>query len=77
MALIIKIIAWIKANGASIIGCLQALIKAVKELLTAVLNLLSIFFPAAAIQRVIEAVRDFLNKIDGWLELAKPYLLNL
>lgn len=70
-----KIITWIMANGATLLGCLQAIIKAIKELLTGIVNLLSLFMPQATTNKVIEIVRGALNKIDEVIETIKGYLL--
>lgn len=70
-----KIIAWVMANGATLLGCLQAVIKAIKELLTGVVNLISLFIPAAASAKLVEIVRGVLNKIDEIIESLKKYLI--
>ena len=71
----LKIWAWILLNGASILGIIQAVIKAVKELLTAIVNLLAIFIPSDKIEKVVMTVRNILNKIDEWIEIIKKKLL--
>ena len=71
----IKVFTWIMANGATLLGLLQAVIKAIKELLTGVVNLLSLFMPQAATNKVVEAVRGALNKIDEIIETIKGYLI--
>jgi phage-related protein len=71
----IKIWTWIKVNIASILGISQAVIKALKEVLTAVVNLLSIFFPVIGSQKVVLTIRAVLETIDGWIEKLKPYLI--
>jgi hypothetical protein len=71
----LKIWTWILANGATLLGCLQALIKAIKELLTGVINLISLFIPGIAAQKWVEAVRGALNTVDGWIEAVKGYLI--
>jgi hypothetical protein len=70
-----KIITWILANGATLLGCLQAVVKAVKELLTGVVNLLSLFMPQTATNKIVAAVRTALNTIDGIIEKIKGYLI--
>ena len=70
-----KIISWILLNGASILGMIQAVIKAVKEILTAVVNLLSIFIPSDKIEGIVMTIRNILNKIDEWIEVIKDKLL--
>jgi archaellum component FlaC len=71
----VKIWTWILANGASVLGIIQAVIKAVKEILTAVVNLLSIFIPSDKIEKIVMTVRNILNKIDEWIEIIKEKLL--
>ena len=71
----IKIITWLKVNAASILGIIQTVIKALKELLTAVVNLISIFIPAIAAQKVVLWIRNILETLDNLIEKAKPYLI--
>lgn len=75
MAAIIKIVTWIMANAATLLGCLQAIIKAVKELLTGVVNLLSLIMPQAATAKIVEKVRAALNAIDDVVEKIKAHLI--
>jgi len=70
-----KILSWIMLNGASVLGIIQAVVKAVKEILTAVVNLLSIFIPSDKIEDVVMVIRNILNKIDEWIEIIKEKLL--
>lgn len=71
----VKIIVWLKVNLASILGIAQACIKALKEVLTAVVNLLSIFFPVIGSQKVVLWIRNALESLDGWIEKIKSYLI--
>lgn len=71
----LKIITWIMANGATLLGCLQAVVKAIKELLTGVVNLLSLFIPDVASKKLVEIVRGALNKVDEGIEFIKTYLV--
>lgn len=70
-----KIIAWVLANGATLIGLLQAIVKAIKELMTGVVNLLSLFMPQTTTNKVVDAVRGAINKVDELLETIKGFLL--
>ena len=70
-----KIITWIMLNGATLLGCLQAVIKALKELLTGVVNLVSLFLPDVASKNLVKAVRETLNKIDEVIETIKEFLI--
>lgn len=75
MGAVIKVAKWIFTNLAGIIGVLQALIKVVKELLTVIVNALSLFMPIEKAQAVVEKARLLCNKIDEWLEYIKNHLL--
>ena len=70
-----KIISWIMLNGATILGVLQSLIKAVKELVTGVVNLISIFMPIETAENMVLNLRNILNKVDEFVEKIKGYLL--
>jgi phage-related protein len=70
-----KVITWVMLNGATLLGCLQAVVKAVKELLTGVVNLVSIFLPDAGSKKLVEVVREALNKIDDVIESIKDFLI--
>ena len=70
-----KIITWIMANGATLVGVLQAIIKAIKEVLTGVVNLLSLFMPTEAAEKTVAFVRTAMNFIDGLLEKVKGHLV--
>jgi phage-related protein len=71
----LKVITWIMANGATLLGLLQAIVKAVKELLTGVVNLISLILPQSTANKAVEAVRGVLNMIDEVIEKIKGYLL--
>jgi phage-related protein len=71
----LKVITWIMANGATLLGLLQAIVKAVKELLTGVVNLISLILPQSTANKAVEAVRGVLNAIDDVIEKIKGYLL--
>jgi len=75
MKIVMKIINWILANGATLLGCLQAIVKAIKELLTGVVNLLSLFMKKEAAENAVKVVRDIMNKIDELIEKIKEKLL--
>ena len=70
-----KIISWVLMNGATLIGTLQSIVKMIKELLTGVVNLLSLFMTADAASAAVAVVRNALNAVDGVLEKIKGFLL--
>lgn len=70
-----KIITWILVNGATLLGCLQAIIKAIKELLTGLVNLLSLFMPQEAAEKTVAFVRNIMNIVDDFIEKIKGYLI--
>lgn len=75
MDILMKVWTWIKANGASVLGLVQAALKMVKEIVTAILNFVSIAFPVSAFERFILKIRDIVNVIDGWIEKIKAYFI--
>ena len=70
-----KIIVWVMANGATLLGVLQAIVKAIKELLTGVVNLLSLFMPADVAEAAVQTVRGAMNWVDDILETIKGFLI--
>jgi len=70
-----KIILWVMANGATLLGVLQAIVKAIKELLTGVVNLLSLFMPADVAEAAVQTVRGAMNWVDDILETIKGFLI--
>ena len=70
-----KIITWVLANGATLLGLLQAIIKALKELATGVVNLLSLIIPNSKVPAIIEKVRGMFNFVDDLIEKFKGYLI--
>ena len=75
IALAKKLIVWVMANGATVLAVLQSIVKAIKELLTGVVNLLSLFMTKEAAEKAVKVVRDIMNKIDEWIEVIKEKLL--
>jgi hypothetical protein len=71
----VKVISWIMLNGATLLGLLQAVVKAVKELLTGVVNLVSLFLPEEKAEEAVKAVRAVLNKVDEIIEAVKDFLI--
>jgi fumarate reductase subunit D len=71
----IKIFTWIMANAATLLGCLQAIVKAVKELLTGVVNLLSLFMSQDVAEKAVAMVRNAMNFVDDFIEKIKGYLI--
>jgi len=70
-----KIISWILLNGATLCGILQAIIKALKELATGIINLFSLVIPDSKIPAIVEKVRDVFNFVDEIIEKGKEYLI--
>lgn len=70
-----KIIVWVMANGATLLGVVQAIIKAVKELVTGVVNLLSLFMTAEMAEAAVKTLRGILNRLDAGIEWVKGFLL--
>ena len=75
MGIITKVITWIRMNGATLLGLIQLGIKGVKEVLTGLVNVISIFLPASKAEMIILNVRSLLEKVDGVIEIIKQKLL--
>ena len=75
IGIITKIVIWIKMNLTTLLSPIQLVIKALKELLTAIINLVSIVFPVIATEKVILAIRAGLNLIDDWISQLKDGLV--
>ena len=71
----LKIITWIMVNTATLFGCIQAIIKAAKELATGVINLLSLFMPNVVASKLVIKVRGIFNTIDKDVEWVKKFLI--
>lgn len=71
-----KIVTWVRVNGGGILGLVQGALKMVKEILTSVINFLSLFAKADAAQEVVLKVREFINEIDAVIEKIKEKLLD-
>lgn len=75
MNIVDKIFIWLKVNFATILGLGQAGLKAVKEILTGVINLLSIFVPNKTATRVVANIRASVNSVDAIFEEWKKSIL--
>lgn len=71
----VKILTWISMNLASILAAIQIVIKILKELLTAIVNLVSIAFPVVASEKVVLKIRAVLNTADDWITKIKDALI--
>lgn len=75
MGFLKKIVNWIRLNIVSVLGIAQAVVKFVKEVLTAIVNILFPIIPNAKFQAIVMAVRNVVNKIDEWIEKIKSWIL--
>lgn len=75
LAIMNKVIIWIKMNFATVFGTAQALLKVIKEILTGIINLFSIFVFTDAAEVFVMKVRGWVEVVDGWLEKVKEWLL--
>lgn len=71
-----RIIVWLKANGAGVLGTLQSILKNIKELLTLVVNVIAIFLPVGKAVVLITLIRNVVNFLDQKLEERKGALLD-
>ena len=75
MGLITKVIKWLMMNGAALLGILQALVKIVKELLTLLVDIISLIGTIEWAQKLIDKIRAICNKIDDTIEWMKGKLI--
>ncbi len=75
MNIITKIITWVLANGATALGISQAIVKALKEVLTGVVNFLSLFMSSEKAEKYVSLVRTAMNVVDNLIEKAKEALI--
>jgi hypothetical protein len=71
----VKVISWLMVNGASILGFLQVILKGIKEILTGVVNLISIFLSEEKAEKLVKSIRGFINKADTVVEVIKEFLI--
>ena len=73
----LKLLLWLPKNLASILGIIQAVLKLIKEILTAVVNILYPLIPSAKFQKVVDTVRGIVNKVDEVVQRVKDFLLKV
>ena len=66
-----KLLLWLPRNLSAIIGIIQVVIKAIKEILTLAAD--ALFLP----QATIEKIRKIVNAIDGVLQKVRDFLLRV
>lgn len=77
MTIVYKLLKWLPVNLAGVLGIIQAVIKVLKELLTVVVNILFPLIPSSKFQKIVTMVRDWVNKIDAWIESIKGFFLRV
>ena len=70
-----KLLSWAKLNLVSILGILQGIVKVIKEVATAIVNILFPLIPSTKFQKVVLLVRSIANKVDDILEKIKSFFL--
>ena len=72
---LIKLPGLVMLYGASANGILHEAVKAVKEVITAIVNSSFPFISNESFKKTIENVRGAVNKLDDLLETLKKYLV--
>ena len=70
-----KLLQWIPLNLVSVLGIVQAVIKVLKEILTAIVNILFPVIPSEKFKAIVTVLRDIVNKADAAVESVKGFLL--
>lgn len=73
----VKIIQWIALNGVSVLAGVQVIIKFIKEVLTAIVNVLFPIIPDGKFEEIVLKIREFVNTVDEWVEKGKLALLGI
>lgn len=76
LAIVKKVLDWLTTDVAGVIGIAQAVVKVVKEVVTACVNLLCPIF-GDKFDDVVYKIRDIVNVADEWLEKIKDFLLKV
>ena len=71
-----KILSWLSLNLASVLGIAQGVIKVIKEIATAIVNILFPLIPSAKFQKVVLLVRNIANKADEVIQKIKSFFLS-
>ena len=72
-----KVVTWLRVLLGTVIGLVQVGLKAVKEVLTGVINVLSLIVPAKKAQAIVVQIRTYVNVIDGKFEALKAEILKV
>jgi len=75
MKILQKLLRWLPVNLAGLAGVLQAVVKAIKEILTVVVNILFPIIPSSKFKKVVMVVRNLVNRLDAAIEKAKSFFL--
>ena len=71
-----KILSWLSLNLASVLGIAQGVIKVIKEIATAIVNILFPLIPSEKFQKVVLLVRNIANKADEVIQKIKSFFLS-
>jgi ACT domain-containing protein len=70
-----KLVQWLYVNLAGVLGVLQAVVKALKEILTVIVNILFPIIPSAKFKTIVLLVRGIVNKVDDVIQKVKDFFL--
>jgi phage-related protein len=76
MNIFTKLLKWLPLNLAGLIGIIQGIIKVIKEILTAIINILFPIIPGEGnFEKIVLKIRDIVNKVDEVVEKIKGFFL--
>ena len=70
-----KLITWFMLHGASVLAVVQVVLKFIKEVLTACVNILYPIIPSDKFKAIVEKVRGIVNMVDDLVEKGKKFLV--
>ena len=76
MGLLQKLLAWLPLNIASLLGIAQGIVKMLKEIITAIVNILFPIIPGdGKFEKTVLKIREWVNKFDDLLQKIKDFFL--
>jgi hypothetical protein len=71
-----RVLQWIPLNIVSLLGIVQAVIKLLKEIVTALVNIIFPFTPDnGKFETVVLKIRGYVDALDRWVEKGKAWIL--
>ena len=78
MGIFLKIVTWLRKDGAAILGALTAVVKALRELIICTIRLLAILMPDRFVEETLIAKLSLIfDTVDGIIQKGISFLLSI